>query len=167
MALVIRKTSPTHSKLGTLINGIRGAVGSATKFHLDAYETTVTAADAGATELAKGITLANQIRAIYNFHVSDTVAHAGTDADEATAVAKASDQTTLIALVLDLAAQYELHRVETAGPVHLNADSTNTLTSTTVTTLAQACAVATDLKAKLNAHMANALAGQSARVVTG
>jgi len=164
MAVATRRTSPNLLKITNGVNGARAAVGAGANFHLDAYETPVSAATA--VDLGTSITLTNQIKAIYNTHVVDLLAHGSADSADVVATATAVDQTTVIALAHDLAAAYELHRVKVTGSpaVHYNADSTNSLTSTTVTTLAHVEAVMTDMKAKLNLHMASAPLGSSMRL---
>lgn len=58
-----------------------------------------------------------------------------------------------ITLVNELAADYELHRVETTDAVHGAADSTNVITETNpATDLTEAIALANDVKAQYEAH---------------
>jgi len=161
MAIVKRKFSPQMRTLAAQVNAARNAaVGS--NIHRDASERIVTAATANSPSTA--ITLANDCLRIFNFHCADDVGHKAADGDNPVALEACTDQTTCIALVLALATAYEAHRVDT--DVHDNADSTHSLASTTVVTIGNAETVATDLKAKLNLHMAAALAGSSVRMVT-
>jgi hypothetical protein len=160
MAIVKRKFSPQMQTLAAQVNTARNAAVGA-NIHRDASERIVTAATANSPSTA--VTLANDIRRIYAFHAADDVAHKAADGTNVTALAACHDDTTCIALVLALALAYEAHRVSTS--VHDNADSTHSLTSTTVTTIGQAETVATDMKAKLNLHLAAALAGKSVRLV--
>lgn len=163
MALVHNRTSPQIADIATAINTTRQAAVGTSKPHADASEVTVTAADSATP--ATAIALANNLLSVYNFHLGDTLAHKVADSADLTGLSPCVDNTTCIALVLAMATGYETHRASTT--YHYTADSTNTLTSTTVTTIGQAETVATDLKAKLNAHMATALAGKSLRVIPG
>ena len=57
-----------------------------------------------------------------------------------------------ITLVNELKADYEAHRVLTAGPVHGAADTTNTVTSADATDLASAQTLANEIKTDYEAH---------------
>jgi phage tail sheath protein FI len=61
----------------------------------------------------------------------------------------------LCALTNEMVTDYEAHRILTAGSVHLAADTTNTMTSTTdISTLAGAIVQLNDLKTQYEAHRA-------------
>jgi hypothetical protein len=149
--------------LSDAINSLKTQIGAGSNYHLDKAEYSVTAPDADTAP--KAYVLANQLLAVCIFHAQDLLAHkafpAGDGGDEILAFVKATDDTTCIALVLALAEWYTDHIGLTSA--HYSADSTNTLTSLTVTTIGQAETVATDMKAKLNAHFSSdTLAGPSA-----
>ena len=158
MATVIRNTAPEVPALVTAINGARvAAVGSS--FHPDASEVVVTAATA--TNLATSLTLVNQLRAVFEFHKADTVAHKAADATTMTAPA-ATDLATAITLANELKADYNVHRASTT--YHYTADSTNAVAATNASDQDTLNTLVNEIKTDLNAHMAGAPAGASLRL---
>jgi len=164
MATVLRNTDPMAPVIATAVNDIKAQIGHGSSFHLDASEVTVTAANA--TDGPTAITLANNILAVFKFHASDLLAHKANDATvdaDLAALSPCTDNTTCIALVLAMCTAFTAHLDSTTA--NYADDSTNDLSSSTVTTIGQAETVATDMKAKLNAHMASAPAAKSIRLI--
>lgn len=129
--------------------------------------TTVTAA--AATNLATSITLANQLKAVFNRHIADALDDHGCGAHavaDATNVVTTADAATLLAEVQTLlnAIKTKFNAHLTQASVHANNDGTNTEATADATDQTTANALATSLKAKLNAHMASAPAGHGLRV---
>src|SRR5260370_30846486 len=118
MALVHRRTSPQIADIATSINSTRKA-SAGTNPHADASEVVGSAADAATP--ATAIALANNLLAVYNFHLGDTLAHKVADAADLTGLTPCVDNTTCIALVLSMALGYETHRASTS--YHYAADS--------------------------------------------
>jgi len=154
----------TAANTADAATGITVAVGGTSSVHFDASEVTVGFADLSGTDPADetaAITAANELKAVYEFHLADTLAHK--TADAAPALTLATSLATAYTLVNAIYTDYNTHRASTT--YHQNADSTNVASSTSASTLSTLQARANDLKTQLNAHMADAVAGASLRVV--
>lgn len=159
MATVIRKTDPSITLWATAFNALKAQIGPGALFHLDASETTITAADA--TTLPTLLVLVNQMISVAAITRGDLLCH------------KAADATALPVLATDLAtaqtalnllkSQHNTHCASTA--IHFNADGTNTCATTNMSDLASGLTLANALKANINAHMASAPAAASIRAV--
>lgn len=182
MARVIRKTNKTVVQLADSINDLKAfvvaqmrlckadlstATGAGTSWavlgsHSDRSEVTVTAADG--TDLASSLTLVNQLRAVYEFHRVDTLAHAAADTANVIAAPIATDLATAITLANELKADYNLHRVQAS--VHTVNDSTNVVAAADATNLATLQTLINEIKLDLNAHMASGPSAKSVRAVS-
>jgi hypothetical protein len=74
-----------------------------------AIDTTNTVTAPKATNLATAITLANEIKADYNAHRSQSGVHPNNDAGNATASANATDQSSLNTLLNEIKADFNNH----------------------------------------------------------
>jgi hypothetical protein len=164
MATVIRNTEPGISQLVTAHNDLKHQVGAGSHFHLDASEVTVTLADC--TDLPTAIALVKQLMAVYTFHINDTLAHKAADVTNVLlhTVASVVDLASAETAVNDLHTQYTAH-IADASVSNYNADSTNTDSSASATSLTTLKNRANGLKAALNAHMADAPSSKSLRLV--
>lgn len=88
-----------------------------------------TAADA--TDTASLHTLLNEIKGDFNAHLTNT-GHVQSDTLNAVTVANATSEATAVALANAIRIAYNAHRVQVASV--LNADTTNTVTSTDAST---------------------------------
>lgn len=114
-------------------------------------------ADAAVT-LASAIELANSLRRKIVAHFVSTGqagAHATADTTNVIAAPAATDQTTCLALVNELATDFDAHLVETG--VHLNDDTANAVSGSAATDLTTLIARVNLVKAKYNLHTAAAL----------
>lgn len=181
MARVLRKTNQSVGDLALSINDLKAwvldgfrkikadistgtGVGSTflvQGFHNDRCERTITAANA--TDLATSLTLVNQIKAVYEFHRVDLLAHTASDTTNAIAAPLATDLATAQTLANELKTDYNAHRTQ-AG-VHDNNDATNTITSANATDQGTLNTLLNELKTDINAHMASGPAGKSVRSV--
>lgn len=165
MATVLRKTDPMAQHLADAVNSLKAQIGAGSDFHLDAYENTVTTANA--TDLPTSVALVNQMRAIWNGHVVDTLAHKAADSTDETAVAAANPNAGdgglagAIALANDLETKLNLHVVSTT--YHYAADTV--IATAAATDLASLETLANALKTKFGTHLASAPSGHSIRVV--
>lgn len=191
MATVLRKTDPLASDLVTAVNNLKAfcmaelravradlvsiasdSVAFATPAladpgaHNDVSERVNTTADPddGAEDdgLADAIALTNELIGLYNFHLSDTLAHKTTGVALASSVF-AVDLTTAMARANDIKSKYETHRASTT--YHYTADSTNTISATNATTLAELITLLIELRDDINAHMASGPSAKSIRLV--
>ena len=127
-----------------------------------------TSRDMNVAGLASAITLATELRTDYSAHVADVTAGEVTGEHKAlhTAGQLAATSvvpynlTTLLALVNDLTAKYALHNTDAIAEsptYHQKQGTTHALAAeTTVATLADAITRLNDIKAKFNAHDADA-----------
>ncbi len=194
MARVIRKTDPSITELGTMINDLKDfvvtrdrqvradlvsiasdSVAFATPAlvdagaHNDVSEVLVTSADADGGDdddgLAGSLTLLNEILAWYAFHMADTLAHKVVGVALAS-YAKASSLATAVTRANDIKSKYNTHRAATT--YHYTADSTNVVTATDAsgpTDLAGLILLLNDIKAQLNAHAISGVSAKSVRLV--
>ncbi|HEU4615554.1 MAG TPA: hypothetical protein VFS15_25845 [Kofleriaceae bacterium] len=142
-------------------NALKAQIGAGSAFHLDKSERTVTAADAA--DLATSLVLANDIKAIYEFHLADTLAHKAADA--APALTKATDLASAETLANAIKADYNTHRASTT--YHYNADATNAVASADATDQASLNTLLNEMKGDLNAHLASGPSAASLRAVDG
>lgn len=167
MATVWYQTWPQAQRIADAHNDLKKQIGAGAFFHLDAYENPV--AKANASNLATAVALANEIRAVHNFMMTDTLAHKVADVTDPTAVAAANPNAGdgglagAIALANDIKAKYNVHIASTT--YHYNADATNNITSANASDLTTLQTLLNELKGDMNAHMASAPTGKSIRVL--
>lgn len=129
--------------------------------HNDRSELTITAATAA--DLATSLTLVNEIKAVYNTHCADTLAHKAADTTNLVTSALATDLATAITMANEIKTDYAAHRVSTT--FHVVADSTNTISAADATDLAELITLLNELKTDINAHMASGPAAKSIRAI--
>lgn len=112
----------------------------------------VTAADS--TSLATALTLATNLKAVYNAHDANTggVWHTAGAGTHQIAAAAPIDLVSLRTICIELAADYALHLADTTMHVVADAQHTLTYTPTSSSTLAQLVAFLNDFKDKYDAH---------------
>lgn len=142
-------------------NKLKTQIGAGSKFHLDASEVTVTAADA--SSLDTSLTLVNQLRAVYEFHKADTLAHKAADTATLTAPA-ATDLASAITLANELKGDYNVHRASTSW--HYNADSTNVVAASNASDQGTLNTLLNDIKTQFLAHFADAPSCPSVRLIS-
>jgi len=120
-------------------------------------------AGADATTLAGAYVLAAEIRAVRIAHYADAMAHRAADAT-VIAAPLPSSQGTLNTWANETKANLNTH--EGSVVVHFNADATNTIATADATDQATSIALTNAIKAKLNAHIINAQAGQTIELVS-
>jgi hypothetical protein len=161
MATVLRNTDPMASVVADVCNKLKAQVGAGSAVHLDKSEVTVTAADA--SSLATSLVLVNQLRAVYEFHKADTLAHK--TADTATLSAPvATDLTSAITLANELKGDYNVHRASTSW--HYNADGTNIVAASNASDQGTLNTLLNDIKAQFNAHFADGSSCPSIRLIS-
>jgi len=158
MATRLRNTFALLTQIVAGLKVLAERIGAGASFHLDASDKTVTAADA--SSLATSITLANQVKAVYEDHLASTAGHKL--ADPAPALVVASTLATGITLANAIKADYNTHRASTT--YHYNADATNVVTSADATDQTSLNTLLNEIKVDLNAHMASAPAGALLRL---
>lgn len=122
-------------------------------------------------ELEELLELANELREAYVEHIASvchpTTGHGAHIAEDAanrlSSEEDAEDEADAIALLNDLKAQFNAHRVLEA--VHAVADSKNSVTSADAEDLPTAIVLANEIKAKLNAHFVGAFTSEAIRVI--
>lgn len=170
-------TQASHTHTLTTASGTTGittAVGGTTKFHLDASEVTVTAADSSSE--ATALALVNEIAAVfygsptgtgnpYPGHALDTLAHVAADSTNGalTAARPATSLATAYTLANEIKADFNAHLTQSG--VHVNNDGTNSIAAADATTQNSLNTLLNELKADLNLHMANAVPGSSLRAI--
>lgn len=173
MSLRTRKVESTavYSAIAALNSLRRDATVLGTRFHADQVGTragslrapTVTvlvSAAPTATDLPTSIVLCNELWNVAKLHVAGADCHKVVDSVSVASLAAgviASDLATTIALANVIKAAYEIHRASTA--FHYTADSTNTIVAGNATILSDSITLLNELKTKVNAHMASAVAG--------
>lgn len=160
MATVLRNIDPLLAHVCTAHNSLKAQIGAGSSFHLDASEKTITAANA--SDLATSLTLVNQILAVYQFHMADTLAHKVTGVALAS-YAEATTLATAITRANDIKAKYNVHRASTT--YHYTADSTNVTAASDATDQSSLNTLLNELKTDINAHMASAPSAASLRLV--
>lgn len=186
MATKIRKTEPSVKLLADALNDLKAwtvaqlrlaqadiatiaadadiaitptlvALGS----HNDRSEMVIAAANA--SDLATSLVLANEIKAVYNFHCADTLAHKAADTTNVVSAAVATTLATAITMANETKVDYAAHRVSTV--FHVVADSTNTIAAVDATDLSSLITLLNELKTDINAHMASGPAAKSIRAI--
>lgn len=114
---------------------------------------TLLVAVADATTEATAVALTNQLKAYYNIHVADTLAH-DSAVSAALATADATDEASAITLANAWKAAYNTHL--SAANVHFTNDGTNTVTSVDATDTASLYTLANECKVDYNAHIISA-----------
>ena len=122
---------------------------------------TLSGSDSAAT--AAAIAAGNNVMTVYLFHIADTIAHIA--AGVAPSLVAATDLTSLATLCEAIRTDYTAHIADTG--LHPNADATNTIAAATVTNLATAQTFLNEMlnTTALQAHIQNALAVSSLRLV--
>jgi len=158
---------PLYQLAADAHNDLKKQLGAGSSFHLDAYESPV--ASANATNLATAVTLVNEIRAVHNFMMSDTLAHKVADVTDPTVQALANPNAgdgglaQAIALANDIKAKYNVHIASTT--YHYTADATNAVAAANASDLATLQTLVNAIKTAINAHMASAPTSKSIRVL--
>jgi hypothetical protein len=169
MALLLRKTDPHIEVLAKAVNGLKTQIGAGAHFHLDASE--ISPAHAAATDLPTAVQVINEVEAVYHFHTGDRLAHAVPDTTNVESTAKANASVTdgglagAMALANDQKAKFNAHL--TQSTVHYNNDGTNAVAAANATDLPSLITLVNALRTSIIAHMANAPAAPSLRVVPG
>lgn len=164
MATILRNTDPMARVIADQSLMLAKRVGAGSSFHLDASERTVSfsaLSGSGSTNEAAAIAAANQLRAVYVFHLADTVGHKV--ADSPPSLTAATDLATAYVLANAIKADYNAHRASTT--YHYTADSTNAISSADASDLASLQTLLNEAKTDLNAHMASAPTGSVVRLV--
>ncbi len=160
MATVIRRTDPVVDTLATAYNALKLQIGAGALFHLDASEQTITAANS--SSLATALTLVNQLLAVYQFHMADTLAHKVVGVALASYV-PATDLTTAQTRANDIKAKYNTHIASTT--YHYSTDAANAIAAADATNQATLDTLLNEIKTDFNLHMASAPSAKSLRVV--
>ncbi len=119
----------------------------------DLLDATNIIASADATDLATGITLGNESKAVLNAHDTDagTVFHfAAGGGHQVTAVNADTLEAELVTLCVDIQTIYAAHLAD--ATVHDPADATNTTGAVSITDTATCNSFLNDMKAKYNLH---------------
>lgn len=167
MATVWYDVDPLRPLAANAHNDLKKQIGPGAFFHLDAYENPV--ASANATDLPSSVKLVNEIRAVFNFMMTDTLAHKVVDVTDPTVLAAANPASgdgglaAAIALANDIKAKYNVHIASVT--YHYNADATNAIAAANATVLADLQTLLNATKTAINAHMASAPTSKSIRVL--
>ena len=159
MATAIRNTDPVLKSVCDAHNSLKVQVGAGAKFHLDASERAVTAANA--SDLATSLTLVNQILDVYQFHMADTLAHKVAGVALAS-YAKATSLATAITRANDIKSKFNTHRASTT--YHYNADG-GTVAAADATDQSSLNTLLNEIKGDLNTHLADGPSAPSLRLV--
>jgi len=154
----VPNSHPLASVIVAQIKMLAERVGAGSSFHLDPVSSAITAANA--SDLATSLTLAEQIRGVYNTHLDSDAAHKIKDPKPA--LTAASTLATAITLANAIKADYNTHRASTT--YHYNADATNVVTSADATDQSSLNTLLNELKTDLNAHLASGPAGSLAQL---
>jgi hypothetical protein len=116
---------------------------------------------ANASDLATSLTLANEIKGIYEDHVKDDAKHKLPLA--ITTLVAASTLATGITLGNAIKTAYNIHRASTT--YHYTADATNVVASADATDQSSLNTLLNEIKTDLNAHITSGPTGSLARLV--
>ena len=158
MSTAVRNNDPLASVMVAQLKMLAERTGAGSSFHLDATASAIAASNA--SDLATSLTLAEQIRGVYEAHLDDDAAHKLKDPKPA--LVKASTLATAITLANAIKADYNTHIASTT--YHYNADGTNAVSSSDATDQASLNTLLNELKTDLNAHLASGPAGSLARL---
>lgn len=111
----------------------------------------LTVESANASDESTLVTLVNDIKVIYGFHIGDGLVHDEVDATNVVTNVDATDAATAATLITEIKADYNAHRTDTDA--HPNSDSTNAVTNADATDQATGITLANEVKADLNAHI--------------
>jgi hypothetical protein len=159
MATLVRRVDPLSSVIASSVNALKAQIGAGANFHLDRSE--VAPALPNASDLATAVALANELKAVYEFHLADALAHKLPDPPPA--LVKASDLATAITLANAIKTDFNVHIASTT--YHYNADATNGTTSANASDLASLQTLVNEMKADMIAHMASGPSAPSLRLV--
>lgn len=110
----------------------------------------VTASDAATADLESVIDLEKALEAAYDAHLASTTVHIAADSTDVTT--NKSVYTKIKTLADELKTDYNAHRAKVSGTCHAEADSTNDVTASAVSSKATAVTLLNQIKAKFNAH---------------
>lgn len=123
--------------------------------HANADSTnTISSANATSTDIDSMITLANELKADFNAHLTQATIHSQSDSVNSTSAADVGYPGGLFTLANEIRGDYELHRASTS--YHEAADAANTISSSAASTIAGLIALAVELRTDIDAHMRNA-----------
>lgn len=159
MATRVPNTHPLASLMVAQIKMLAERTGAGSSFHLDPVSSAITAANA--SDLATSLTLAEQIRGVYNTHLDSDAAHKIKDPKPA--LTAATTLATAITLANAIKSDYNTHRASTT--YHYNEDATNVITSADATDQSSLNTLLNELKTDLNAHIASGPTGSLAQLV--
>lgn len=162
MAILVRHIFPGQTDIVTAVNAIVTQIGAGAHFHMGISEVTVTAANA--TDAPTSLFLCNQLIGVYTFHFADLLAIKVADATALPAIGAALDLTTAIAAATLIKSTHATHIASTTQ--HYNADSTNTLLTTTPSDQGTLNTFLNAAKTAINAHMANGASSAQLREVS-
>ena len=147
MATILRRVDPLATMLAQGVNDAMRRVGAGSSFHLDKCERTITSPNA--SDLATSLALVNEIWAIYQFHLADTLALkvAGTPP----ALVVATDLATAMTLANGIKSDYNTHCASVV--VHYNADATNTIATANATDQTTLNTLLNAMKTAMAAHL--------------
>lgn len=163
MATVLRKTFPGCQALADAINDLKAQIGPGAFFHLDKCERVIVSPNA--TDLPTSLVLVNEIRAVYNFHIADSLALKAVDTVNTIASGPAIDLATAQTLANQIKVAYTAHIASTT--YNYAADATNTIAAANATDQTTLNTLVNALKTAINAHLASGPAAKSIRVVSG
>jgi hypothetical protein len=158
--IAVTASSAGAAKLHTLLSEMRAdliALASGTTLFHQGIDEQAIEGRANASDLPTAITLVNSLRTKTVFHLASagTVgAHATASAQEITAPV-ATDLATAMALANDIKAKYNTHRTEAS--VHLNNDTTNSVSAADASDLGTLVTLANAIKVANNAHCSTAI----------
>lgn len=159
MSTRIPNSSPLASLMVAQLQMLAQRIGAGSSFHYDAVSSAITAANA--SDLATSLTLAEQIRGVYNAHLDSDAAHKIKDPKPT--LTAATTLATAITLANAIKSDYNTHRASTT--YHANADATNVITSPDATDQSSLNTLLNELKTDLNAHIASGPAGSLAQLI--
>ncbi len=175
MAIQVNKAGDIKYAVVASYNALRKTVAiAAEKYHADVTSratagdpsaptaAAATCATADATNEPTSVALANALKALWNAHFADALAHLAADTANAVSTAAATDYASAATLANALQTKYNAHLSQSG--VHATTD-TNTDSTTTATTDATTRALLNALKAAYNIHVVHAPLGSSLALV--
>lgn len=173
MSTEVRKGTDTVITALVAAHNARQLAAVASFFHADVSQTVVGAtlavSAANASDLATSLTLANQVKGIYNTHVRDGVVPgngaAGSHKTQGATVttADATDLPTGIALANAIKTAYTAHIASSA--MHYTVDAANPIAAANASDQATLNTLLNELKTDLNLHMASGPVGAMIKLV--
>jgi hypothetical protein len=136
----------------TLPSGSAVPVAAVVNYINAGYAANAPAADQ-ATMLAGAIVVANEFRTDYTVHIASGVFHPVPDVTNTIASPAATDLPSLITLLTEAKAKYNLHISNGGGAWHVAPDTVNVVTAPDPTDLQSCMILAYDLKTEYNTHI--------------